>query len=59
VYGLRQTDEEIVQDILGILHRGREPPRKTKQRRPMQSIEVRESVGITARDSTDQIRVYA
>ncbi|HMJ59043.1 MAG TPA: hypothetical protein VK467_07890 [Gemmatimonadales bacterium] len=59
VYGLRQADEEIVENILGILHRGREPPRKAKQRRPMQSIEVGESVGITARDSTDQIRVYA
>jgi hypothetical protein len=38
---LRQPYEEIVQNILRVLDRGREPAGETKQRSPMRSVEGR------------------
>ncbi len=55
VYGVRQADEEIVENILGILHRGGEPSGKTKQGRPMQPVEGREGVRIAGRHLADQV----
>ena len=51
---LWQPDEEIVHDVLRILHRARHASCQTKQWRRMQSVERCESVRRAGRDSMDQ-----
>ena len=52
---LWQPDEEIVHDILRVLHRARHSSCQTKQWRRMQSVERCESVRGAGRDLMDQL----
>jgi len=52
---LWQPDEEIVHDILRVLHRARHSSCQTKQWRRMQAVERCESVRRAGRDLMDQL----